>query len=356
MKILIDIGHPAHVHYFRNFIKIMTGKGHEFLIIARDKEVIFDLLKKFNIPFRSRGKGGIGFFGKLLYILWADIILIRLGLNFKPDLLLSFASTYAAHTSFFLQRPHIAFDDTEHSKFEIFLYRPFTSVFINPQWFNKDLGNKQVRFNGFMELCYLRPNYFQPDNSVLVNLKIKSEEPFVLLRFVSWSAAHDHGEKGFSLETKIKLVMKLSEHFKVFISSENTLPEELKSFKLPVAPDKFHDVLYHSALYIGEGATTASECVMLGTPSIYVNSLSAGTLEEQERQGLLFAFRNPEGVFEKAMEIINDPQFKDEYKFRHNKMINNTIDVTAFMVWFIENYPESLEIMKEHPDYQYQFK
>jgi predicted glycosyltransferase len=26
MRILIDINHPAHVHYFRNFIKIMVKK------------------------------------------------------------------------------------------------------------------------------------------------------------------------------------------------------------------------------------------------------------------------------------------------------------------------------------------
>ena len=39
MKILIDINHPAHVHYFKNFIKIMEKKGHEFLIISRNKEI-----------------------------------------------------------------------------------------------------------------------------------------------------------------------------------------------------------------------------------------------------------------------------------------------------------------------------
>jgi predicted glycosyltransferase len=356
MKILIDIGHPAHVHYFRNFIKLMIAKGHEFHITARDKEVTFDLLQKYEIPFTSRGKGGTGFFGKIFYIVYADIKLICVGLHFKPDVLLSFASTYAAHASFVLRKPHLAFDDTEHSKFEIFLYRPFTKVFLNPQWFKKDLGRRQIRFKGFMELCYLRKNYFQPDSSVLDNLKIKPEEPFVLLRFVSWSAAHDHGETGFSPESKIKLVKKLSEQFKVFISSENPLPIELESFKLPVAPNKFHDVLYYAALYIGEGATTASECAMMGTPALYVNSLSAGTLEEQERQGLIFGFRNSEGVLQKAIEILNNPEFRTEHKNRHDNMINQTIDVTSFMVWFIENYHESFKIMKENPDYQDRFK
>ena len=39
LKIFVDIGHPAHVHYFRNFIKLMQDKGHEFFVSARDKEV-----------------------------------------------------------------------------------------------------------------------------------------------------------------------------------------------------------------------------------------------------------------------------------------------------------------------------
>lgn len=30
-------------------------------------------------------------------------------------------------------------------------------------------------------------------------------------------------------------------------------------------------------------------------------------------------------------------------------MITDKIDVTAFKVWFIENYPVSLRIMKENP-------
>jgi hypothetical protein len=37
-------------------------------------------------------------------------------------------------------------------------------------------------------------------------------------------------------------------------------------------------------------------------------------------------------------------------------MLKEKIDVTAFLVWFIENYPESVRIMREDPDYQEKFK
>ena len=37
-------------------------------------------------------------------------------------------------------------------------------------------------------------------------------------------------------------------------------------------------------------------------------------------------------------------------------MLAYKIDITAFLVWFVENYPVSAKIMKENPDYQNRFK
>jgi len=37
-------------------------------------------------------------------------------------------------------------------------------------------------------------------------------------------------------------------------------------------------------------------------------------------------------------------------------MLSEEIDVTAFMVWFFENYPESVQMMSKNPDIQYDFK
>ena len=82
------------------------------------------------------------------------------------------------------------------------------------------------------------------------------------------------------------------EYGKVIISSEGELPVELEKYRVKISPERMHDLLSFASLYIGEGATTASECAMLGTPAIYVNVLDAGTLQEQENLGLLFSFRN----------------------------------------------------------------
>lgn len=356
MKILIDIGHPAHVHYFRNFIKIMESKGHQFVVVARNKEVTFQLLNYYKIPFISRGNGKNSLVGKLFYILLGDYIIMKEALRFKPDLFLSFASPYAAHVSFLLMKYHIAFDDTEHAKLEHIMYIPFTSVILTPRSFYKYFGEKQIKFSGFMELCSLHPTYFKPDNNVLNELGVKENDKFVIIRFISWEASHDIGINGIDLDTKFKFVKEISKHAKVFISSEGDLPEQLKMYKLPTPPEKIHDVLSFATLYIGEGATTASECVALGTPAIYVNNLDAGTLREQAKYGLLINKRNANGILDEAVDLIKRNNLKKEWQKRRQKMLSEKIDVTAFMVWFVEYYPESLNIMKKNPDYQYKFR
>lgn len=356
MKILIDIGHPAHVHYFKNFIKIMEKKGHEFLIISRNKEIEHYLLNKYNIPFFDRGKGKKSILGKTTYLFKTDYLIFKETKKFKPDILLSFDSLYLAHVSKLLSIPYIAFDDTEHAKLEHALSFPFTKVILTPSCYNKDLGKKQIRFNGYMELCYLHPNYFTPDPSILDLLEVKQDEKYVIMRFVSWNASHDIGQSGLSLEIKRKIVNELSKYAKVFISSEGELPDDLKKYKIKIPPEKMHDALAFATLFVGEGATMASECAMQGTPAIYVNSLTAGTLEEQQNYGLLFSYRNSNSVIEKAVELLKTSDLKQQFQQRREKMLVDKIDVTAFMVWFVENYPESAKIMKENPDYQYRFK
>jgi len=155
---------------------------------------------------------------------------------------------------------------------------------------------------------------------------------------------------------KIKIVNKLSKNYKVFISSEGELPEKFLKYKINISPEKMHDVLANAHLFIGEGATMASECAMLGTPAIYVNSLNAGTLIAQEKSGSIFRFRDSNGVLEKAIELLDNSHLKDDFKKKQKNLLSDTIDVTSFMVWFVENYPKSISIMKENPEYQKRFK
>jgi predicted glycosyltransferase len=357
MKILIDLGHPAHIHYFKNFIKIMESKGHRFELVARDKEVLHALLKKYNFSYTTRGKGGNNLLSKLFYILKADAIIYRVAQRFKPDVFLSFASTYAAHAASLMRKPHIALDDTEHAKFELLMYPPFTSTIINPKSFLKKFSPKQIFIDTFFELNYLHPQYFTPDAVIPAIYNIDVTTNYFILRFVSWNASHDVGEKGMSNDLKIRIAEKLATKGNLIISSEVELPDALKKYQVKIDPAHLHHLLAFAALYLGEGATTASEAIALGVPTIYINSLDAGTLQEQSEKFGLISLRNGadlENVLGNFLLNIDDN--RDKMKKNREKLINSKIDGTRFLVWFVENYPNSVHEMKVRPEVQYSFK
>ena len=144
------------------------------------------------------------------------------------------------------------------------------------------------------------------------------------------------------------MVFELSKYAKVFISSEGVLPDDLKHYQLNLPADKIHDILAYASLFIGEGATMVSECAMLGIPAIYVNSLELGYCTELEKKyGLVFNFRKPMGVLDKAIELFQQKNLSIIFQKRKNKMLSDKINVTEFFVWFIENYPFSVSIIKK---------
>jgi len=364
MRIFIDIGHPAHVHYFKNFIWQMQKKHHEFLITARKRGPIFDLLDHYSFDFIDRGKGSTNLFGKIIYIPKADFTIYKIAKKFKPDLLLSFGSIYAAHASRLIGKPHITFIDTEFSRLVFISYIPFTDIICTPSHFRKELGKKHIKFKGFMELCYLHPNYYRPNPYVLNELGVKINEKYVIIRFVAFKAFHDVGVKGFTLENKINLVNRLSKFARVFISSERELPLELKKYKFPLPPEKLHDTLNYASLYIGDSQTTSTEAACLGTPAIRCNAFAqspqerANFIELERKYGLIYNYnvKNQLDAVKKALELIKQDNLRTEWKNRRKRMLSDNINVTDFLIWFIENYPESSMILRRNPDYQKKFK
>jgi len=135
----------------------------------------------------------------------------------------------------------------------------------------------------------------------------------------------------------MEFVKELEKYGRVLITSEAKLDPELDQYKIKVSPEKLHDLLYYATLYIGEGATTASECAILGTHAIYVNTLRLGYMdEEEEKYGLVYNCTNPKSMekkaFEKAIELLKNPNLKQEGKTKREKLLADKIDVTKFMV------------------------
>ncbi len=353
LKILVKIGHPAHVHFLKNFILKMRKNGHDLLICAIDKDVAIELLEAHGFEYVRTGKSGDNPVSKVLNLMISEYNLWRVARSFNPDIMTGPVAIDVAHVSRLLHKPSIIFDDTAHARVQQFLYVPFASVVCTPACFRKDFGQRHIRYNGCKEIAYLHPDYFIPDPSVLSELGFTQNEKYVILRFVAWRAIHDIGQHGLELSTKYRLVKELGRYARVLITSEADLPADLEQYRVKVKASKMLDLMYYATLYVGEGATMASECAVMGTPAIYFNPLKLDYLEQHEKNyGLVINYTDTESsqelVVEKALELVKSDNIKEEWRAKSRRFLADQVDVTRFLVDFIENYPMSL--------YQYQEK
>jgi uncharacterized protein len=342
VKILVDIGHPAHIHYFKHAIKILQSKGHDFLITTRDKEIALDLLKSYGFNYICTGKNKAGLVNKIYAMVENNRVIYRAAKKFKPDLFFSFYSPFAAQVGWWMKTPVIGFADTEFAKLSIKLTRPFTTYSFTPECFSTDLGKNHFRFKGYMETFYLHPSHFTPDESIIREIGLSASERFFIMRFVSFGAGHDVGETGIDEGSKIAIAEYLANQGKLLISSEGPLPSKLEKYRLKAKPENFHHILAFASLYVGEGITTASECAHLGTPAILVNSLSTGYIHEEANKHLIYYYKTPDKVIDRIKDLLNNNSLKENFLARKNDFLAGVIDCTAYLVELLDKFPQSM--------------
>ena len=338
MKILIDIGHPAHVHFFRNAIALWRKAGDEVLITSRDKDVTLRLLDEYGLANKCLSRARAGRCSLGIELMFRECQLFGLARRFKPDVMAAIAGTFMVHVGRLLRIPTVVFYDTEHAHLQNSITYPFADYICTPTAYQGDLGKKHVSYAGFHELAYLHPNRFTPDPSVLKDHGLRDGEKFFIVRFISWAASHDCGLRGFSEKGKRKLVQLLSSGGRVIITSEKALPPEFEPYRLAVSPTRIHDLMAFASLYIGEGATMASEAAMLGTPSIFVNTVRAGTIDEQsQRYGLVKQLVEDDVIIHEVQALLGAPDSRAEYQTKRRRMLAEKVDVTAWQMEFIQN-------------------
>lgn len=329
-NILFLIGHPAHVHLFRNTIRRLNESGFNILVLARDKEITLQLLDNYDISYKRISKKKDNLAGLFLEFIKLQFLLLFYIAKYRIDLCVSSGGAVLALPSKILFRDHFVFTDTEHAKASVSMSRLFATRVFTPDCFFKDLGKKQIRYSGFHELAYLHPEKFTPDPGILEEIGVKQGEEFFILRFVSWKASHDLGQSGFTEEGKRELVNLLKSKGKIIISSESELPTEFEEYRMQLSTDKIHDLLYYSSMYVGEGGTMASEAALLGTPAVFVSTLNMGYIEALDKQyGLLTRITNGEDLIGIVKKILNSSQ--DGIESKRQKMLKDKISVSEFL-------------------------
>jgi len=333
MRILIEITHPCHYHFYKNVISELKKKGHNVLVTARDKDVLLELLKKGGIDYLLLSEIGKGKLGVYWEFLRREMKLLKVALRFKPDVITGIQNPGVAHVAWLLGKRSVVFSTSEHQRFMEKVTLPFVTEFITHSAFNKNVGKKQKWYDGYHELAYLHPKRFRPNRRILKEYGL-NEKKFIILRLVSWQAHHDVGQGG--IKDLRRLVKKLENVYPVYITSEMDVPEDLKKHVLKVPVEKIHSVLSYAALYVGEGAAMAAEAAVLGTPAIYTNTIKQGYMDDLERYGLLFNVNDSNT--NKLLKLSNKllKLKRAEWKKRKNKMLGAKMDVVPYVVDVLE--------------------
>lgn len=270
MKFLFELNHPKHYYQFKYVMDRLKRDGHTVWVLARDKDVLLDILKQENVPYeifgQHRKKMLSKIFGTFPIIYNYTMIVKRI----QPDVIVSKASFYGAFVAKIMHKKSVIFPDSEVVTLTNKYVVPLSALVVTPLTFGLDFGKKHVRIKGFFEDCYLSPSVFVPDISVVEKYGLKF--PYAIFRFVGWYANHDVKNSGFSLDEKKDLIKEVEPYMQVYISSEKKLPPELEKYRLPIPASLMHHALAFADLYLGDSQTMATEASLLGTPAIRSNS------------------------------------------------------------------------------------
>ncbi|MBN1661657.1 MAG: DUF354 domain-containing protein [Anaerolineae bacterium] len=344
MRLFIDIGHPAHVHLFRNAIRCWLDRGHEVTITIRDKDLTLTLLEQYGLPYRVASRARKDTIGMAIELVEHDWNVWRAARQARSQILMG-TSVSISHVAPLVGGYALVFneDDAQVARTFTRLAYPLAHAIVTPSCLPENHGKKHVTYDGYQKLAYLHPHVFSPDPGVLDALGLSPDEPYFVLRFVALHAAHDRGEKGMTSTVRQQLVDMLSARGRVLITSESALPPEFEPYRIAIPPTDIHHALYYATLFIGDSQSMAVEAAVLGTPALRCNTFVGriSVLQELEHKyGLTYGFRPDEtqAMFSQIEELLGRADLHDEWQSRRARMLRDKIDVTAWMVDFVEHF------------------
>lgn len=340
MRFLIDICHPADVHFFRHPVALLRERGHEVLVTSRVKDVAIPLMDSLgwqHMPLSTASSGKP--LGILKELMLRDLAMYRVVREFRPHAMAANGGIFVAHTGFATRTPSLVFFDTETARMQNLLTYPFASQVVVPHCYKGWLPKHSQRYKGHHELSYLRPERFTPDSAIAQANGIDPKRDNFLIRLVAWQANHDIGEVGWSDALLKAVVSHLSRLGNVIISAEGRLPADLQPLAYRGDPLQLHHVMAHCRLLVGESATMTSEAASLGVPAIYAARTILGyTTEHERRYSLVRNIRTLQAdtILPVIDEMLAEPS--NTWSSRRRHLLDETIDVAGYAADLIEEY------------------
>lgn len=344
MRILIDICHPAHVHFFRHPILLLRERGHDVLITSRDKDIALPLLEELGLPHEKLSAArNTGLVSMARELIQRNLALWHVVRRYRPGAMAAIGGINIAQVGWVTRIPSAVFYDTENAHLQNALTYPFASCVLVPACYEAWLPRKRhYRYAGYHELSYLHPHRFTPNRQIAIENGLSPDRPTFFIRMVAWRASHDIGERGWTGDLLRQVIHKLADLGKVLISAESELPEDLAAYRYSGKTSAVHHLLAFCRAFVGESATMASECAVLGVPAVYAAETPRGYTNEQGlKYDLVINIHKLNwGAMEQAINQIlgKAPEY---WQGQRQRLLADTIDVADFVARKIETLPTS---------------
>ncbi len=339
MRLLIDVLHPAHVHFFRHIRTEMRARGHEVLVTARDKDMTLALLDELRIPhivLSAQGRGGLGLATELVA---RTAKLARLARKFRPDAMAGIMGPSIAPVARLRRIPSFVFYDTETATATNPWVFRLASHVCTPVGFECAVPANYRRYPATQEFAYLHPDRFTPDRARLEPFGVTPDEDYYVARFVSWEASHDRGHSGLSAEGIMRALGRLAEHGRVLVSAEGDVPPGLGEAVLG-PPGDIHHLLAFSKGLLGDSGTMSLEAAALGRPALFVSTADLSVINWVGTTfGLIdrIAPRSAGPDLLAAIDRLASDEKAAEAAAGHARLLGDGVDVTRWSVATIED-------------------
>lgn len=362
-RILFYFVHPAKYHFFRVTINHLISAGYDVEIIITGRDILEELVKKegwnYKLIFpKGRKIKGVHVYitafiflfvtiYKLLKITWGKKYSL-----FISDDLITFVGRLRRIPTIF-----VTDDDLSAVKESVILFWTANYIFAPDVCRVGKFDKKKIAYYGYKALAHLHPNHFKPDKSKIEKMFL-TDKPYFFIRTVYAGSTHDMGKSGINDHVLRKMINFLIPYGNILLNSERDIPADLQQYICNINKNDIAHYIAFAKIFISDSSTMCAESAVLGVPTIEFNSWFH--LYEQSKQlakyGLVFYTFNEDELLTQLGLILENNQFKDMQMAKREQMLSDCVDVSSLLIWLIEMFPKSTEILLNNPDYQRKFK
>lgn len=334
MNLLFDIGHPAHVHLFRNFIYYLRDRGHNVIVVSRKKDVTGSLLDHYKIEHFPVTAPAATRSGMLKELIIRNRFIFELHRKHHFDAAFgTSASIGFLRLKFGVPAYNFNEDDDDVVKLYSYLAYPLATRIFNPDCIRyKKWRNKRVLYPSYHELAYLHPDNFIPEVKILNSYNLEPEK-YIIIRLSALKAHHDSGMKGISAS--------LLDRIKVSVKNYYILEsDELKGSRLN--PYDIHHILAFARMIISDSQTMTIEGSVLGIPAVRINTFigrSTVISELENRYNLAYGFfpDQEKGILDTIDYLASENDVRNLWREKREVLLRNKINLNLWMVRYFED-------------------